>query len=382
MNYKHIDLIYKQSSFNPGTVCGDRIEVFRTPEATFVMLADGCGHGIKANIYAAFIISRLKELLYSGENFRQSMQSVVKNIEESKGKNLPYAAVTAIKILNNGEVTVLRYEMPPSYFITKSGVQVLKGRTVTAGKAVINEALGFIEPSEYILTACDGITDAGIGLSLRYGWGTEKIREYIASMLRTGIDMTLIAERVHDRARALWENVKGDDCTAMLCCCREGKKVTLLTGPPVNSSDDHAVVEKFMQSEGKKIVCGSTTANIVAKHLKTKVLPDSEHTSMITPPGYQIDGIDLATEGAITLNQTCNLIGVNLDGYEEDSPATELCKILQEADYITFIIGQAHNVGHDHLGFLQRGILPRIAISEKLAKKLQKIGKLVVTEYA
>lgn len=380
MAYVHIDVNTVQTSFHREEPCGDVVRTFRLPEMTYIVFADGCGHGVKAHITAIYIAERLITLLKEGCPIRAAFQMVIKTIQQSKGKDLPYAAVTAIKILNDGETTVLTYEMPQPIFSTGKSGEILTGRASTIDKAVILESYCFVEPGDSILIMSDGITDAGIGVTTARGWTIANVKSFVNSFLSAGNSADKLADAVHDQARLLWADAPGDDCTAVQCRCRTGNTVTILTGPPADPRKDRAVIDKFLRAPRKKIVCGATTAKLVAGRLEKEVEMDYEHSGLISPPKYLIEGIDLATEGAITLNQAYNILNADPIYYEEGSGVTGLCLALREADGVVFMVGKAQNTGHEHISFRQRGILPRDVIVSKMADKLRDMGKMVVVE--
>ncbi len=380
MKYIHIDVEKMQSSYHSGDPCGDVINTLRLPEATYMIFTDGCGHGTKANITANYISSRLKTLIAEGQTMRQAFEFVVKTVEDSKGRDLPYCAMTLIKILNNGETTILTYEMPHTILTTTNGAEILAGRTITMGKAVVSESFCYLEPGDSLLTMSDGITDSGIGTISIRGWGLPAVKDYLISLISSGKSTKKLPKYLHSKSRELWGASPGDDCTVVQCFCRPGETVTILTGPPSDKKKDRAIVNRFLRSQGKKIVCGATTSKLIATHTGEEIGLDQNHSSMISPPKYMIKNIDLATEGAVTLNQAYNIIGESQEHYEEISGVTELCKMLHNADSITFMIGAAQNKGHEHISFIQRGIMPRHKIVPKLAEKLREMGKLVVVE--
>ena len=154
--------------------------------------------------------------------------------------------------------------------------------------------------------------------------------------------------------------------------------MNLFTGPPSRQEQDKEAVAAFMQSEGLKIVCGGTTAEIVARSLGYPVTVEQNATSLMTPPRYQIAEIDLVTEGAVTLTQVYNVLEEDTSVLKEDSGVTDLCAFLNIADRVNLFVGTAHNTAGDDVSFRQRGILTRKQIVPLLVKRLQTLGKLVV----
>jgi hypothetical protein len=136
-----------------------------------------------------------------------------------------------------------------------------------------------------------------------------------------------------------------------------------------------------MMMNGAKVVCGGTTAQIVAKALEKPLLMEQNPQSMLAPPRHIIEGVDLVTEGAITLNQVYNVLDEDPDVFDEESGVTQLHKLLHEADRVNILIGGAINPATADISFRQKGILTRHKIIPLIAKKLEDVGKLVVIEH-
>ncbi|MGE5531966.1 MAG: SpoIIE family protein phosphatase [Bacteroidota bacterium] len=381
MAYIHVEIEQAQSSKKPGAPCGDVVTFERTPSATTLVLCDGLGSGIKANVAATMCASRLLESLRGGGSLRQAFGNLVKNMIRVRGTELPYACFIVVRVLNDGQATVLSYEMPEPVFITASHASLLPQRTRTVENALIGESHLQLAPGDGILVFSDGVTQSGLGLSLRQGWRAEGVRSFLSEQLSQRRPLRELAQAVHDRARELWEGVGGDDVTTALVLARWGKTLNILTGPPSSKSHDRQVASRFLMMEGWKVVAGSTTSEIIAKYLDKPLEVQQDLTSRLAPPRYYIEGIDLVTEGAITLNQVYNILEEDSSELEEESGVTELYHLLHDADRINFIVGLARNPAHGDIVFRQRGLLTRANIVPLLTEKLQGMGKLVTVEY-
>jgi hypothetical protein len=377
MGYFHVEIKPCQRSKKAGTVCGDSYSFFRTSEFTVIILVDGIGSGVKANIFANLAAGRLKGLLQKGISLRSAFSSLTKTMHEARGTDAPYSVFTVVQILKNGETTILAYEMPEGIFVGRHSATAFKKREFALGSEVISETNLFLEPGEGILIFSDGISQAGIGGKTTLGWSSEEIANYTTSLMFDGVDHKSLGQAVFDKALDLWGDKKGDDCTLIGAFCREGKVVNILTGPALDRRKDSEVVKNFCANHGYKVVCGATTAQIVARETGKKLCINPNDKSLIAPPGYGIKGIDLVSEGAVTLNQVFNIIDADEQQFEPDSSVTRLCEILAEADRVNFYLGIASNEGHNDIAFKQRGILPRKTIVKLLAERLQTMGKLV-----
>jgi hypothetical protein len=381
MGYIHVEIDTHQSSKKPDTPCGDVAVFDRTVASTTTVVCDGLGSGIKANIAATMCASRLLESFRGGFSLRVGFANMVRTMNEARGTDLPYSVFTVARVLNDGTTTVLSYEMPGPILVGPRQAVALPQRTLTLENSLIGECHCHMEPGEGILVVSDGISQAGMGTSMRMGWEIEGVCRYINACLVDGIHVREIPQYIHRRAVELWGPRQGDDCTVNLAFCRWGKTVNIFTGPPSDPGRDAEVVSKFFLAEGAKVVCGGTTAGIVARQRGMKLTVEEDCQSLVAPPKYLIEGIDLVTEGAVTLNQVYNILDEDPESFEEDSGVTELYQLLKSADRVNFLMGVARNPASENIAFRQRGILTRTRIVDLLAEKLRKAGKLVVIDY-
>lgn len=169
-----------------------------------------------------------------------------------------------------------------------------------------------------------------------------------------------------------------DDASLLLAHNRKGIIVNLMSGAPLNRSADQKLVQDFISTRGIKVICGGTTAKIAARELKQKLEQNSECISFIAPPSYLLSGINLVTEGIVTLNQVYNLLDEDDIEYDEDSPVYELLELLNTADRINIFTGKSLNASTNNIVFKQQGILPRKVILQLIKQKMIEKGKLVV----
>jgi len=154
----------------------------------------------------------------------------------------------------------------------------------------------------------------------------------------------------------------------------------VFTGPPVNRKRDAEIVKRFVQREGDKIVCGGTTAKIVARVLGRPLDVDLKTITRDIPPSGRIEGIDLASEGIITLTEVHEMLlsGIDRPDGRNDGAAT-LLSMLLDADHVHFIVGLAENPVHRSPG-LPRNLKTRAAVVRGIAEALKKRGKKVTLE--
>ena len=379
---KHVETIIAQSAKRVGGICGDFVIVDRTREATTAVLADGIGTGIKARIAAVMYASRLMELIRLGFTLREACAKVIDTMHEARTADIPFAAFSVCRVLNSGHSTILSYEIPSPLLVDKHLAAYLpRPRAYPLGLEMISETNCTLEQGDGIILVSDGVSQAGLGHAYRLGWGMSLVSDFVNGCLIQGADLEDVPTKILERVKEISGATYGDDTTCLLLLCREARTVNILTGPPSKRARDAEVVREFMETKGTKVVCGSTTTEIVARQLKRNVDVSAISTDYYRPPSYELEGIDLATEGAVTLNQVCNILEEKDEKLERDSTVSDLCRLLHHSDTVNLFVGSASNPAHRTIAFKQMGILPREAVILLLVEKLKRMGKLVNLKY-
>jgi len=411
-DYTHVDVHSVQSSKKPGMPCGDMLATLRTNTGTTIICADGIGSGIRAHIAAQMCVSRLTESLQQELSLRTVFQSVSTTMQASRDPQKPFAAFSIARIRSDGNATVFSYDAPLPILVSRQGATVLANRPFPLPGGLAMESNCQLDMGEGILLMSDGITQSGLGYGSNAEWTSEGVVRFINSKISSRLKLSLAPEMIHKEALARWKGevqesprpatprsfspyspdsvhqatvrqsakVTGDDCSIVLGLCRTGQTVNIFTGPPQDRDNDMPTVKRFLGLPGLKIVCGGTTAKLVAKYLNVPLEMESEPMSVIAPPRYGIKGINLVTEGAVTLNQVYNILDEDIANLHEDSGVTELRLLLGVADKLNIILGKADNTANADISFRQRGVLSRKVLIPLLAEKLRQEGKLVNVE--
>ncbi len=379
-NTIHIETLIAQTPKHSRDVCGDVVWCDRDEHATLLIVCDGIGSGIRANIAATLCTARLRTLIQDGFSLRHAVSEVAKTMEQSKQDTATYCAFTAARILNDGSMTALSYEIPPPLLFASQNTIPLPTRSFTFGKALLLETHCILQPGEAILLVSDGITQAGIGTRFHQAWGVEGIARFLNQHPPSPDTMAELPGRIIQEAIRLGDGGTTDDMSVLLAQCRPSKNLTIFTGPPSEPRMDHDVVKRFLDTTGWKAICGGTTARIVSDYLGKPLVLDKAAESLIAPPSHKLEGIDLLTEGAFTLNQVYNIFDADPETFDEESGVTELFHFMHAADQIHFIMGGSLNPAVNHISFKQRGVLPRATIVPLLADKLRAHGKRVIIE--
>jgi len=376
--YLHIEVNVDQRSKRRHQACGDAAAVVRTDTAATVMLCDGVGSGTAAHVAARMCQARLERLLEEGFSLHEAFLCVAASMEQYKQPGKPYAAFTVAQVRSDGHATILGYEFPPPIWIASRQAQVLGQHTFMQDAVCGVESVCYLRSGEGLLLLTDGITQSAMG-NLSGGWQSQGVADFVSGLLqkRQAVDL---ARQIQTKAAELNAGIDHDDATVVWMQCRPARPLSVLTGPPKERLMDMAVVERFMAMPGPKIVCGATTAAIVARILGKQVQVEKEPSSLIAPPKYFLEGVDLVTEGAVTLNQLNNVLEIDPKQFNEINAVTDMYDLLAEADRVHIFMGMGKNPANESVCFTQRGVLSRETIIPLIAQKLRRQGKCVIIE--
>lgn len=381
MQLKFFDEIIKQECKKNQVVCGDTYLSHRTLEYTIFILCDGIGSGVYANIASITCANRLLELLIKSNSMRSITEMVAENMHRARNEEFPFSAFIAVKILNDGQFTVYTYEAPNPIIIKDGYALELNSVKRNTGHEIVGSASGVLEIGDSLIIMSDGITQAGLGRNNVLGIGEKGIVEFINRRLPQTGDLHGIPSAIMEMADELSGGVNEDDATIIALNCRSASQLNVLTGPPAYKGKDKEYVEKFMALPGLHVICGSTTADIVARELNKSIEYINGGRLYENPPEYALEGMDLVTEGAIMLNQVYNIMEEDSEDFEGKNVVERLCTLMQEADIITFSVGNAINYAHNSITFKKIGVRPRQITVKLISQCLRNMGKLVVEEY-
>ena len=234
----------------------------------------------------------------------------------------------------------------------------------------------------------DGCPHAGIGLSYNFGWKREDIISYMEVMAMNGLTAKNLSTMLIDECNRLYGGEPGDDASACIVKIRKREPMNILFGPPANRDDDKRMMSLYFSKEGKHIVCGGATSSVVSKYLGKPVQPSLSYEKSDIPPMAKIEGVDLVTEGVITINKVVEYAKDYLSEnelYEEwylrHNGAALICKLLfEEATDINFFVGRAINPAHQNPN-LPINFNIKMNLLEELSKCLREMGKRVKVSY-
>jgi hypothetical protein len=240
-----------------------------------------------------------------------------------------------------------------------------------------------LKEDNWLVLISDGVLHAGLGEVLNLGWGEFEVGKYIKDLAAKGYDASDLALEVTKKCNELYGGKPGDDVSVMAVKYRKLRTVTALVGPPRNPSDDRKAIGKLLSAGGKKVVCGGTTSKIVSRITRKKVEVNIDSNTEDVPPTGFIEGIDLVTEGAITLYYALQFLkkGVKLrDVNQAQDGASRLVSEFLRADEVHFIVGLAVNQAIHYPGFPLSCVMKNLTVRD-VAEMLLSLGKKVTIEY-
>ncbi|WP_454052774.1 SpoIIE family protein phosphatase [Clostridium sp. Marseille-Q7071] len=371
-------------------LCGDNVEIAKTENGMIIVMADGLGSGVKANILATLTSKIAITMLKEGASIEDTIDTIVNTLPECQIRKLAYSTFTIIQITNDGEIYMVEYDNPPIFFFRYGkACEIYKEEKKINGKKIY-ESRFYMGEHDVLTLVSDGAIHAGVGQLLNLGWQWEDINTFLESIIVKERYVENIARHLIEVCNNLYDNKPGDDTTVVTIKLKPEEYIDIFTGPPKNIEDDKYMIKKLLESKGKKVICGGTTANIVARELKRKIDIDLESFNKEVPPMGYMKGMDLVTEGLLTLNKTAEIIGeyiiqkknkVITSPIEGADGASKLSKMLiEEGTHIHIWVGQAINPAHQNPLFPSDFNL-KIKVVKELEKYLKKLGKYVEISY-
>ncbi len=381
-------LEYGYTSFNKfgEELCGDRVSIVKKNGYTTIVLADGLGNGVKANILSTLTTEILSTLVSNDISMEECIETIAQTLPVCKDRGVAYSTFSVIHVNDNGNGYMFEFDNPECICFSNGVYKKLERQELNIlNKKIFKTELN-LKNQDVILLMSDGVSHAGIGKTLNFGWQRDDIIKYLSDNIRPEMSARCIANILASASEALYMGELGDDTTVVAIKIREESRVNIMIGPPVRHEDCDKYVKDFLSGKGFRIVCGGTTSQIVAKYLNEKVETSLEYVESDVPPIGYIKGIDLTTEGVLTLKKLIELseeyLRVNSDlpkSFLKKDGASKLADLLfEEATNVNFFVGQA--VNEAHRGLTIDSTL-KFKLVGKLSHNLKLMGKKVTIKY-
>jgi hypothetical protein len=370
-------------------LCGDHVEVVEAENNSFVMvLADGLGSGVKANILSTLTSKIISTMMANHMTIEDCVTTVASTLPVCEKRGLAYSTFTIIHVVDNKTAEVIQYDNP-HVILLRNGVNCEYDMiSMQIGDKKILKSKIELSTGDVLVAMSDGAVYAGVGKSFNFGWQRQNIIEFLEIMYDNTYSPKTISTILLEQCNQLYGGTPGDDTTIAAVKVRKRELINLLIGPPSDPQDLHRMLGLFFEQEGKHIVCGGTTSSLAADYLGKEIKTGLDYLDPDIPPIAEIDGVDLVTEGVITINRVLYYAKNHLEdnacytkwSYREDA-ASRIAKLLfEEATDINFYVGRAINPAHQNPN-LPISFSIKMRLIDELSDCLKKMGKRIHVSY-
>lgn len=347
-----IDVDYAQQVKHKQNVCGDDFRSYRYKDEgrLISVLSDGLGSGVKANILATMTAAMAIKFMAEGNHILRSAEIMMDALPVCKVRKISYATFSMVDCRQDGTTRIVE-EGNPEFLLMRGGECVKVDKKIITSDKFTNRHLQLynftLQKDDRIIICSDGVSQAGLGNSAyKLGWRRSGLIDFVKDVLAKdqNISSRQMAQKVVKRATEIDNGKAKDDISSAVIHFRTPRAMLIFTGPPYHKDRDSEYVGYFNDFDGKKVVSGGTTANIVAKELRREIKTESIKKLGKLPPLAYIDGIDLVTEGIITLTQVAEYL--DQGDLENDDAAGKMVSIILDSDYIELMVGAKLNEAH------------------------------------
>lgn len=372
-----IEVDCQQKNHEGERICGDVFLSGKVKEEgrIVLVLSDGMGHGVKASVLATLTATMAFNFTKEHKEPERTAEIIMNTLPECSERKMNYATFTIIDMDYDGTITILEYDNPESIVLRHRDLLPLERRTIVLesekNKGKKLKVCSFKgKKNDRIVFTSDGVAQSGLGTPrFPFGWGNDNVSRFAIDMVKRypRISARQLAGRIVNTAFRHDGFQAKDDTSCGVVYLREPRELMICTGPPYQKDDDGEIARRVVEFEGKKVVMGATTGDIIARELNLEVEDGQEFVDPDLPPLSFLEGIDLFTEGILTLRKAENLLG----GYNNNTklgrgPADQVVKLILESDKICFLVGTRINIAHQapsmHVDLeIRRTVVKRIA---------------------
>ncbi len=333
---------------------GDTIYSKKIPEEQRIIsiLSDGLGSGVKANILSSMTTRMAMKFVESNMELLRSSEVMMDALPICQIRKISYATFSIVDSELEGKTRIFEMDNP-SFMLIRDGKAVnVRYRELSSPKwkdRTINISQITNQEEDRIILISDGVSQAGLG-NPQYplGWQRQGCLNFALEQIRKNPKIS-----AYDLAHAIVgealtkeiDGKAGDDISCVVLYFRKPRQLLVLTGPPFDEDKDREFAELVSDYDGKVAVCGGTTANIVERELCLKCEIDKTSFDEKIPMSSIMEGVDLVTEGILTLTEVYRMLKEGIDT-EKQNAAVRLTKLLLGSDKIDFVVGTKINIAH------------------------------------
>ncbi|MBQ8353058.1 MAG: serine/threonine-protein phosphatase [Spirochaetaceae bacterium] len=354
-------------------------------------LSDGLGSGIKAGVLATLTATMATRFIAMDIPIKRAAEIIMNTLPVCKERGISYATFTLVDIEPSAAVRIMEYDNPPYILVRQNTVvepikemtELVRKNKKTAPRreSILQYSRYDARPGDRLIFFSDGVTQSGMGsMVFPFGWGFENVQTFVLECIEENpsISARELARKVVQQASSFDGFSPKDDITCGVIYFRNPRDMLVVTGPPVLKENDKVVAQLFDSFDGRKIVCGGTTANILSRELSRKINVILKDIDPIVPPISEMEGADMVTEGIITMGKVSEILenGGNTDKMKRNA-ATRMVEMFLDSDRIHFAVGTKINEAHQDPNMpveleIRRNIVKKIAslLQDKYLKEV------------
>ena len=246
-----VDVAYKSLNKFTEELCGDKVELLKTADSDIMILADGMGSGVKANILATLTSKILGNMFLNGATLEECVETIVQTLPVCQVRQVAYATFSILQVFHNGDAYLVEFDNPGCIFVRDGRLMEIPSNIRELEGKKINEYRFRVQRGDCFLLMSDGTIHAGVGMILNFGWDWKEIAEYAVKQYRLTVSASRMAAMMAKACDDLYLGRPGDDTTVACMRIIDRKVVNLLTGPPKKAEDDGQMVVFLHGRRGK-----------------------------------------------------------------------------------------------------------------------------------
>lgn len=377
---------YRSLNHSGEQLCGDRVEVVESEDSTIIVLADGMGSGVKANILATLTSKIISTMLSAGLGIRDAVETIADTLPICSERKAAFSTFTILRLTNNSRADIIQYENPNVVLIRNGKHYEFPLSTMRIGEKTIYRSSLELADGDILISMSDGLLYASKDGILNDNWNRDNLIKFIEPLSESDLNANALASLIIEETNDLYGGKPFDDATVCVTRIRQRNVVNIAIGPPEYRDDNHKMMALFFAKEGRHIVCGGTTASIAADYLHRPVKMNYLSPDPDIPPTSTIEGVDLVTEGIVTIDHVLAYAKEYVKDnrtfenwcYKKDGASLIARMLFEDATDINMFIGRAANPAHADLPI---NFDVKMQILKGLSKNLEKMGKRVKVLY-
>ena len=369
-------------------LCGDHVEIVdREDGSLVVVLADGLGSGVKASILSTLTAKIISTMMANGLSLADCVDTIAATLPVCSERQVAYSTFTILRFAGGRTAQIIQFDNPHVILLRDGRPYAYPQDMVEIdGKKIYQADLDLMEHDTFVAFS-DGALHASVGPVLDLTWDRWAIGQFLETMYDPNATAKTVSSLLAGECRRLYGGRPGDATTVCTVRLRRRQTVSLMLGPSRDPDDEEGMLASFFAEPGKHIVSGGTTSALAARHLGRELdttLP--AYVDPEIPPTAKLEGVDLVTEGVVTLSRVVeyaqDYLGDNARyaewGYKKDGASLAARMLFEEATDVNLYIGRAVNPAHQAEG-LPIGFDRKMQIADQLSDCLKQMGKAVKT---